>query len=673
MNLGEIIGRTRQGAYMFAERAGVATHTKLLTDAELFGNLDSWESRVSPALLLEYFRERTTPQFYASVSDSQETVAALRKHFPESEPHIISLANNIIDGRFDLLGYKNLYFQNPVPDWHFDPISQKTSPREHWSKIEEVSAERTGDKKVIWELNRHQYFNTLGRAYWLTNDEKYAATWAAHIKDWTADNPPKIGVNWLSSLEISFRSISWIWALYFFKNSPHFTPEILVQMLKYFYLNGRHIETYLSTYFSPNTHLTGEALGLYFLGTFLPEFKEAKRWKNLGYKILMDALDFQVRPDGTYCEQSSHYHRYTTDFYANLMIVRELEGADIEAKHRQNLDKLLDFLMYIAQPNGETPLFGDDDGGRFYFFDDRELTDFRPTLAVGATLLNRGDLKFAAKAPSQELLWLLGAAGIRKFNSIPAVEPDRRSGAFKDGGFFTCRSGWNSKADFIFIECGPHGFLNGGHAHADALNFVLSVDGQPIFIDSGTYGYTADLASRRLFRSGVSHNCLSVNSESSSVPGGAFTWKTTADAKLIEWLENDETVHFRGLHNGFERFGVEYEREIEFGKNPLVTLTDIVKSSGPNDFELNFILSPGTDAQVQADSLNVLILNESRPLLNINTETADGSVERSGEWTIENCEVSSCYGWKVKSKKLIFSTRMHGNFQILNRFSKLIP
>ena len=58
--------------------------------------------------------------------------------------------------------------------------------------------------------------------------------------------------------------------------------ETLKQALKFLYLNARHLESYLSTYFSPNTHLTGEALGLFYIGTLLPEFNEAKRWQELG-------------------------------------------------------------------------------------------------------------------------------------------------------------------------------------------------------------------------------------------------------------------------------------------------------------------------------------------------------------------------------------------------------
>jgi AcrR family transcriptional regulator len=74
------------------------------------------------------------------------------------------------------------------------------------------------------------------------------------------ENPPKLGTHWGSSLEIAFRSISWLWSFYFFKDSVSLAPELFAGALKFLYLSARHIETFLSTYFSPNTHRTGEAL-----------------------------------------------------------------------------------------------------------------------------------------------------------------------------------------------------------------------------------------------------------------------------------------------------------------------------------------------------------------------------------------------------------------------------
>jgi hypothetical protein len=73
----------------------------------------------------------------------------------------------------------------------------------------------------------------LGQAYLLTGDERYAQTFVAHLDGWMGQNPPKLGVNWMSSLEVAFRAISWLWAFYFFKDSPHLSPSIFSRALKF--------------------------------------------------------------------------------------------------------------------------------------------------------------------------------------------------------------------------------------------------------------------------------------------------------------------------------------------------------------------------------------------------------------------------------------------------------
>ena len=185
--------------------------------------------------------------------------------------------DHICAGRFDLLGYTNLSFGDPI-DWQFEPLTGKRIPLLHWSKLDYLNAEVAGDKKIIWELNRHQYFMTLGQAYWLTGDERYGRVFTAHLEAWMDANPPKLGINWASSLEVAFRSMAWLWAFHFFKTSPSLSNETFKRAWKFLYLSARHLESYLSTYFSPNTHLTGEALGLFYLGTLLPEFEESSRW-----------------------------------------------------------------------------------------------------------------------------------------------------------------------------------------------------------------------------------------------------------------------------------------------------------------------------------------------------------------------------------------------------------
>ena len=239
-----------------------------LIDASHFGDQEP-----TAETLFTKFCENSQFGFFPAFREKEKTLKTFRSVFGDkSARFFIEKAERLIDGKFDLLGYENLDFGKDV-DWHLEPIAGKRSPLKHWKQFDDLDANETGDKKIIWELNRHQHFFTLGVAYWLTGNEIFAETFALHLESWMMHNAPGIGVNWFSSLEISFRSMSWIWAFNFFKDSKFLTPSLFRTALKFIYLHGKHIEKYLSTYYSPNTHLTGEALGLYYLGTQLAVFQ----------------------------------------------------------------------------------------------------------------------------------------------------------------------------------------------------------------------------------------------------------------------------------------------------------------------------------------------------------------------------------------------------------------
>jgi hypothetical protein len=526
----EVRVRSSQMLAALGERSGWSSLAKLPSDRKLLAMFGGKEIR-SEQDLLEHFRTRATPKFFASF-ETKTSVSEFRKRWPEAERRILDRAQRIVAGRFDLLGFHDLSFGDPI-DWQLEPVSGKRAPSLHWSKLDYLDAGVAGDKKIVWELNRHQYFATLGQAYWLSGDERYAETFSRHLESWMDQNPPKQGINWASSLEVAFRSISWLWGFYFFKDSPSFSSQTFARALRFLYLHARHLEAYLSTYFSPNTHLTGEALGLFYLGLLLPEFKEAGRWRKTGSRILLEQLPIHVRPDGVYFEQSSYYHRYTADFFTHFLILSRVNGEAWPDQVADRLQALLDHLMYITRPDGTTPLVGDDDGGRLVKLDDRTANDFRATLATGAVLFERSDYKFVAEEPAEETFWLLGTSGIQMFALLPATEPALQSVAFATGGYYVMRDGWTNDSNYLLFDCGPHGEANCGHAHADALAFELAANGRTLLVDPGTYTYTGSPELRDWFRSSAAHNTLTVDDESSSVSAGPFSWRTIARSEHV--------------------------------------------------------------------------------------------------------------------------------------------
>lgn len=485
-----------------------------------------------------------------------QTAAMLRRRRPEAESAAIARGERILCGSFDLLGFRALSFGNPL-DWHLDPVRRIRAPRIHWSRLKYLDPAVVGDHKIVWELNRHQHFVDLGKAYWYTKDERFAEAFVQQVNSWLDANPPGIGVNWASSLEVAYRAIAWLWALQFFADSPQLTSSFRSRALHGLNRHGHHIARFLSTYFSPNTHLTGEALGLLYLGTLLPQLDAAPRWRALGERILREQLPIQVKPDGVYFEKASYYQRYTADIYLHaIMLLRlseEMGTAQTDSGLLERLDALLDHLQHLARPNGTTPFVGDDDGGRVLDFEHRELNDFRATLSTGAVLFRRADFAHSAGGLSEETIWLLGPEVAEQYHQLEPSPPEKTSRAFEDGGIFVMRDGWIRDANYAVINCGPHGALSGGHAHADALSLEIACRGRAIFADPGTYVYSASPEERDYFRSTAAHSTVLVDGESSSVSSGPFAWSTKATGILHCWASSPDIDLFEGSHDGFLR------------------------------------------------------------------------------------------------------------------------
>ena len=295
------------------------------------------ELRGDPARIAATARARLAQGVLPGLRDVRTTVSLLRRARPEAETGTRCRADRAVDGVFDLLGHERVAVGTPI-DWHRDPSTGTRAPRRHWSRIAYLDPAVVGDYKLLWELNRHQHFVTLGQAYAYSRDSRYARAFASQLAGWISANPPRIGVNWASSLEVSYRAISWLWALQLFADAPELTDELLLTALESLRRHAVHIERYLSTYYSPNTHLTGEALGLLYLGTALPLFSAADRWRETGWAILREQLFRQVRPDGSYFEQALYYHRYTADIFHHALLLAEANGWTPEPVIRERVD-----------------------------------------------------------------------------------------------------------------------------------------------------------------------------------------------------------------------------------------------------------------------------------------------------------------------------------------------
>jgi hypothetical protein len=517
-------------------------------------------------------------------------------NFANTKRSLLSSASQRISGRFDLLGYHSLYFGMPV-DWHLDAVSMTKAPLVHWSKIDALDVDYVGDSKVIWELNRHQWLVEVGQAYLISGDESYSSFFMRSIDDWMEKNPPGLGINWSSSLEVAFRIISWCWAITFFQDSERISSAFRSRILSCIAVHANHVERYMSHQYSPNTHLMGEALGLYYAGNILRGVDGARRWRKVGRRVILEQTSRQVLPDGVHFELATCYHRYTLEMLIHFIVLARQNNDPIPDLVTQKTQEMLDYLLAIRRPDGSIPEIGDADGGTLLPLTKRSPDDARGVFALAAVLFDRSDYAWAAEAGQPELLWLLGVNAFDSFSVIQASPPtDPPSRAFLHGGYIVMRAGWEPDSNCLIFDVGPLGCpVSSGHGHSDLLSLECAISGVPMIVDPGTYCYSDKDGWRSHFRSSQAHSTVTIDNVSQARCNDLFSWSDRPAAQLVAWRSDLNGDYADANHLAYSRLNdpVRHRRRVLFARRRYWVIVDDLEGEEKHQVDLRFQLASG--------------------------------------------------------------------------------
>ncbi|HLF25780.1 MAG TPA: alginate lyase family protein [Anaerolineae bacterium] len=549
----------------------------------------AWAGRRHTALagLADYFRSRTEPRFFFNYEDKPALLALIPD---DQRAATLRAADEVCRNLFTFRGVGPIQFDAYI-DWTFCP---------------------NGNIDWTWDLNRHAYFEALGRAYWYTGDERYAEKFRQLVVDWLARNP--IGIDrpgWRSPFEVAFRSTMWTWAFHYFRSSPVFDDKTCRLFLKSLLAHGRYLDRNLELHV-PNNHLLLEAKALAWLGLLFPEFKEAKRWRRRGLNLLYREVRAQVGPDGVHGEQSTHYQRVIAGELLELLVLLENHRQPLAADIIAAFSRMVEFELWVTKPNGQAPLLSD-----------AALTDTHlrfSAASAGPVFLGRDDLRANAPPLDAAGIWLLGAQRI----NLPPLRPLRSrplgSRAFPAGGYFVMRTGGDAEAAYLVFDCGPFGYAPvPGHGHADALSFELHAGGQTLLADPGIYSASLGREWRNFFRGSRAHNTVVVDDQDQSLLLDTRRVYRPASATLHAWRVDDRYDFVDGSHDGYLRLPepITHRRQIFFAKPEYWIMIDELTGHGRHTFDLYFHLLPDAEPCLYADSQAVWIGNGHQPGLGI--------------------------------------------------------
>ena len=163
-------------------------------------------------------------RFFVDPARARGTAQALFQAQPELAKRTRDHAELALSHVVDLLG------SGPVPlgeriDWHTDFKTGIGWPRDVLADDQDYL--RLGepcDVKMPWELSRCHHWVTLGRAYALEPDPRYAREFVDQLEAWLDDNPWPYGVNWGRAMEVAVRAVNWLWAAALFGDAPEVSP-----------------------------------------------------------------------------------------------------------------------------------------------------------------------------------------------------------------------------------------------------------------------------------------------------------------------------------------------------------------------------------------------------------------------------------------------------------------
>ena len=432
-----------------------------------------------------------------------------------------------------------------------------------------IAKEVSYDKGTFFFLNRsHSFGGDAGRIDWEFSE--YGKLWSYNLNYFDLLLQPGVteetGIalieSFLAALRLesvglepyptSLRGINWI---KFLSQCDLQRSDINGSLYAHYTILEHSLEYHLL-----GNHLLENAFSLLF-GAFY--FKE-KRWFDQSSALLACELNEQILGDGAHFELSPMYHQILLDRLidaVNLLQHNSLFITQVELLTFL-VDKavvMLAWLKAMTFSDGSIP----------------HLNDSTDGIAPNSILL----FEYADR---------LGIASVK-----PEVV------CLKDSGY---RKFTTSRYECV-VDVGAIGPLYiPGHAHADTLNFVLNVDGNPLLVDTGISTYEKN-SHRDEERSTKAHNSVVVNGRNSSDVWGGFRVGRRASVNIL--FDREDVVS--ADHYGYKSNGAIHKRtwvfqEEQFCITDIITgLDEVVEAYFHFDHLLNPCLVAQTISTYSAD------------------------------------------------------------------------
>ena len=564
-------------------------------------------------------------------------VYAVHAYGEAPAPALQSLGLNLVNDEFtvgrtiELLG--GYQYDEYRTRWHAAFQSEVDWPMRFAYDYSFSAKGAPGDIRTNWELNRHHQFAVLAKSYFATEDARYLDELSGLFDNWNDKNPFLWGPEWSSPMEESIRIINWLVAAAFLdavEDASDIARRLRDRLTDGAWVMAAHVRRHYSRFSSANNHTIVEAAGIGIAAAIFG----VDEWLSEAVSLLEVEVVRQTWPDGVNKEQALHYQFFVMEAICLLLRVLRASGHEASSVLISQIRHMADYARACSVGGGRYIEFGDDDEGRILNLSPSKAGYQDYVLLLASLECDEGIRWVQDVASDETVRWLYPEHRLQTVAAM-LLKPHADVETFPDGGITVLRA--DGGRITLAFDHGPLGFGSlAAHGHADALSVQLYVDGEPVFVDPGTYIYNGNPKMRDLFRSTAMHNTICINGRNQSEMLGPFIWGKRSECSMEHvsdcgltaycvWAD-DATVH---------------TRNVAVSSNDIEIKDTVDCPNEMSDVFATFVFAPGSKLAVVDDELMASV---SRLKLAF-------AFEGAKEVCSDEVPYSSCYGIQARAPR----------------------
>lgn len=432
------------------------------------------------------------------------------------------------------------------------------------------------DQEFVYAFNRMRFWITLGQAYLLTGDEKYANSFTLQLKSWVSTvkrEDPSCAKAW-RTIEAGIRMEYWMKAIRYFQNSPALTDRFLDLFTDSMHEHMRYIMGIWNSYNLLSNWGVLANHGLFVASVLLPQDPFTKECTKEALERLDQELRMQVYDDGVQWEQSAMYHNEVLHDYLDVIILARTLRIPLPHGFADKVHSMATAAAIWQKPDGTEPMSGDSDR-----IDQRDLMEKAAIVFYDPFIRSKGE-----EHVSFDALWDIGARNAKRYETMrPKKRGDSLSVLSDSGQVY-----YQKEGTYIRFKAGT---LGAGHGHADQLHLDLFADGEDVLVDSGRYTYVPK-PDRYEFKNSSAHNVITVDGKNSYSCKDSWEYSKMSKAYGLRWKEKDGICLFQAGHLGYYQDGVFVSRTVIVLTPKLLVIADRLYGDRPHTMEARFHFNP---------------------------------------------------------------------------------